>query len=155
MEFSTPANLVLLIRGNILRIRTGLWLLPSSYIGQERNEAARMLMEAEDVREKLLKGLPSGTRFLGLSDQKLIELLDDITQQENKGDCVLVFNLDLLLAYLKQRERIFFWQHMFEAMPHRPRALLLTMPATAVDLLPSNDDLSQWAKDRRLAGSVN
>lgn len=155
MECKPPAEVVALIRANILRIRTGLWLLPSSYLGQERNEAARMLLEAVDIRQEVINRLPADARFTGLTSQKVIELIDEISQQKGSGDCALIYNLDLLLSRLPQQERDFVWQLLFEAMPHRPRALLITMPVTATDLLPSLEQLNQWAREMRLASTAN
>jgi hypothetical protein len=65
MDCSTPREVGSLIRANVLRIRIGLWLIPASYLGQERNEAARLLLEAVDIRQELVKQLPVEARFAG------------------------------------------------------------------------------------------
>ena len=104
MEDKTPSEVVKLIRTNTLRIRNGLWLLPSTSLGQERNEAARLLVEGVDLRQELVQYLPAGTHFIGLTEQKVIELLDKVAEGEGQSDCALIYNLDLLLARLKQHE---------------------------------------------------
>jgi len=153
MESSTPKEVITLIRTNVLRIRIGLWLIPASYLGQERNEAARMLLEAVDIRQELIKQLPTDARFTGLSGQKVLELIDAIAQQKGNSDCALIYNLDLLLSRLSSQEREFVWLLLLEAMPHRPRALLITMPASATDILPPFNQLNQWAREKRLAST--
>lgn len=154
MEVNTPPEVVKLIRANILRIRNGLWLLPTTSLGQERNEAARLLVDAVDVRQRLIQHLPANTRFIGLTDQKIIELLDEIAEQEGQSDCALVYNLDLLLSHLKQKDIQYVWQHLIESMPHRSCALLITMPALATDLLPSDEQMLQLAREKRLANTA-
>lgn len=154
MEVNSPSEVVKLIRANILRIRTGLWLLPTASLGQERNEAARLLVDAVDIREKLIQRLPANSRFIGLTDQKVIELLDEVAEQEGQSDCALVYNLDLLLSHLKQQEIKYIWQHVIESMPHRTCALLITMPASATDLMPSNEQLVQLTREKRLANTA-
>ncbi len=154
MEVKTPSEVVKLIRATILRIRNGLWLLPTTSLGQERNEAARLLVDAVDLRQRLIRHLPADTRFIGLTDQKVIELLDEVAEQEGQSDCALVYNLDLLLSHLKQQEIKYIWQHVIESMPHRSCALLITMPASATDLLPSDEQLVQLAREKRLANTA-
>lgn len=154
MEVKTASEVVKLIRANILRIRTGLWLLPATSLGQERNEAARLLVDAIDLRQRLIQHLPADTRFIGLTDQKVIELLDEVAEQEGQSDCALVYNLDLLLSNLKQQDIKNIWLHVIESMPHRSCALLITMPASATDLLPSDEQLVQLAREKRLANTA-
>lgn len=154
MEVKTASEVVKLIRANILRIRTGLWLLPATSLGQERNEAARLLVDVVDLRQRLIQRLPADTRFIGLTDQKVIELLDEVAEQEGQSDCALVYNLDLLLSHLKQQDIKNIWLHVIESMPHRSCALLITMPASATDLLPSDEQLVQLAREKRLANTA-
>lgn len=147
----SPRKVVELIRANVLRIRTGLWLLPNSCVGQERNEAARLMVDAVDISELLIQHLPATSRFSGLNEQRLIELLDEISDLGGHSNCVLVYNFDLLLARLSPQAINNVWQYLFEFMPHRPRALLLTLPAQAIGLLPSEDQLKFLARDQRLS----
>jgi hypothetical protein len=154
MEVNPAYEVVNLIRANVLRIRTGLWLAPAALLGQERNEAARLMVDAVDLREVLLQRLPVNSRFIGLTDQKLIELLDEVTEQEGQSDCALVYNLDILLARLQQKEIRYFWQYVIEFMPHRSRALLLKMPASANELLPMEGQFNLLAREHRLANTT-
>ena len=154
MEYSAPAQVVSLIRASVLRIRTALWLLPQISIGQERNEAARLLVEAVDIRQILLNTLPPDTPYIGLTDQKLIELVEEIIEEDGRSNCILIYNLDLLLSRLKQQEINFFWHHIFESMPHRSRALFLCIPASAVDVLPSEELQLQLSREKRISNST-
>ena len=154
MEYSAPAQVVSLIRASVLRIRTALWLLPPALIGQERNEAARLLVEAIDLRQVYLNKLPPNTPYLGLTGQKLIELIEDIVEEEGRSNCVLIYNLDLLLSRLSQPDIYFFWHHVFQSMPHRSRALLLSIPASAGDLLPPEDLRFQLSREKRISNTT-
>jgi hypothetical protein len=154
MEINPPSEVVRLIRANTLRIRTGLWLLPAVLLGQERNEAARLMVDSVDISEVLFKQLPANSRFIGLTDQKLIELLDKVTEEEGQSDCALVYNVDVLLARLNPQEIKYIWQYLIEFLPHRSRALLITMPASANELLPSEDQINLLARENRLANTA-
>ena len=153
MELRTPAEVIALLRSRVLRVRTGLWLMPNAYIGHEAEEAIRLCVEAVDLRLVWLKTLPEGTRFIGLTPDTLIEALDRIVQQPGDNDCVLAYNLDLFMARLKQSERKTVWESFFNALPHRTRGLLMVMPQMAHDLLPASAQLTLWDREQRLAGA--
>lgn len=153
MELRTPAEVVALLRSRVLRVRTGLWLMPNAYIGHETDEAVRLRLEAFDLRQMWLKNLPEGTRFIGLTPDNFIEALDKIIQQPGDSDCVLAYNLDLFLARLKQAERKTVWESLFYALPYRTRSLLMVMPQTAHDLLPVPTQLTHLGREQRLAGT--
>jgi len=155
MGLKTPAEVVILLRSPLLRVRTGLWLMPNAYLGHEADEAARLLLEAVDLRLVWMKTLPGGTRFIGLTPERLLEVLDEILGQPGESDCVLVYNFDLFLAYLKQSERKTVWDGLFSALPHRTRGVLIVLPQTARDLLPAPEQLDLWEREQRLAGTVS
>jgi hypothetical protein len=89
---------------------------------------------------------------VGINSDKLLGAIDQVTQQLERSDCVLIYNLDLLLAKITRNERLRVWRAIYSEMPHRTRGLIIAMPAIATDLLPGNDTLTHWAKDKRLAG---
>lgn len=153
MASISPFDLISLLRGYRLRVRTGLWLLPRELLGQEPDEAARLGIDAVDLRQQLLAGLPQDTSFSGLNAACMIELLDDICRRDRGSDCVLVYNFDLLLARLRHDERSEVWQLLYDGFPHRSRALLIVMPRGANALLPTNQALQAWQRDGRLAGN--
>ncbi len=152
MELNSPSEVVAFIRSRSMRVRTGIWLMPPSYLGQERNEAARLQIDAADLRSRLLTSLPEGARFAGLTPDRVLALLDETSQHPGASDCVLVYNVDLLLARLTRTDRKIVWQRLYQSMPYRRRALLVAIPDTAEALLPSADDLAQWGRDKRLTG---
>jgi len=156
MTSTTPveaAELVTRLRGYSLRVRTGLWLLPVQLLQDMPNEAARLGIEAVDCARRLLAELPTDTRFVGLNSARIIELLDVICLQNQSGDCLLIFNLDLLVARLRQRERNEVWMHLYSSFSHRSRGLLIAMPQGANALLPGGNGLTAWRRDGRLAES--
>lgn len=150
MGTKSPSEVVSLLRSNAFRLRTALWLMPSVLLGQERNAAARLMVDAIDLRDVLLQHLPEGSRFSRLSDQKITELLDEVSELEGQSDCALVYNLDLLLARLSPQGVKAVWQYVFEFMPHRSRALLLAMPASAIELLPSEEQKETLIRQNRI-----
>ena len=152
MNTTNPSELIALLRGHTLKVRTGLWLMPLSYLGKEEDEAARLGIDALDIRRPILAGLPEGARFTGLSAVNLVEILDGIATSRDGSDCVLVYNLDLAQARLRRQERLDVWQNLFNAFGYRARALLLVMPDHAEHLLPTTEMLTAWRRDSRLAG---
>jgi hypothetical protein len=133
---------------NTLRDRIKLWLIPSELIGKEDELAVRLGVDAIDIRDILKAELPKGTRFVGLwkpdGDQIVYQSLDTISQKIGRRECVLVYNLDLLLSGLSSKGRQNFWSWVFIGFPHRTRAILLTLNEDAVDLLPSSGLPDSW-----------
>jgi len=154
MDPIKPNELVIFLRRPGLRVRTGIWLMPSQLVGYEKNEAARLGIIAADLRDILLDTLPAGTNFAPLDTDRILQLLNTISYRKDLGDCVLVHNLDLLLARLTQQQRVDVWKFTFAGFAYRRCALLLGMPATASSLLPAGETLNYWTKGKRLAVSL-
>jgi hypothetical protein len=150
MAFQHPSELVSSLQRPALRVRTGLWLLDSCLVGQEANEAARLGVLAVDLRQDLLAQLPLETKFVPLDSDRLLSLLHPISERHFTGDCVLLHNLDLLLARLTHQQRADFWQFAFTGFSHRPSALLFTIPVSAENLVPGGEALGRWARGGRL-----
>ena len=150
MASADPKSVIAQLRGPTLRVRTGLWLAPKEVINQAADYAARLGISCVDIRALLVAELPAGTRFTGLTPFRVVALLDSICDGSDGTDCVLVENLDLLLARLRLHERLEVWDHLRRAHAHRRRALLVLVPATAKHLLPPSEDLVAWRVDERL-----
>jgi hypothetical protein len=134
-----------------LRVRTGLWLVPSHLVGHEADAVASLASSVTDVRHPLLDGLlPDQTR-LGLRPVTILQALDTLVAEHVRGDWGLVLNLDLLLAGLTSTDRQQTWEALYSAYPRRQRALLFAVPAAATHLLPKHDGLDQWRREGRLA----
>lgn len=151
METSSPAEVVTLLRAKVLRNQVGLWRYPIALLGQEKNEAAKLMVEAVDLRRELLNSPGIGNRFVDLTPQRAFDLVDAVSQQKGIGGCALVYNLDLLLSGLTYQDREWVWQMVLNSLPHRPRAVLLSLPDTADRLFPSSDQLEQLAQVKLLA----
>lgn len=153
MKTSDPKDLVELLQKKMLRIRTGIWLMSISMLGKEADHAARLNIDAVDVRGLLLNSLPTDTRYLGLNPDRIIELLHDISNQVPGSECLLVYNLDLFLAKLPYSDVCRVWQHLYDTFPNRRHALLIPMPENATHLLPEFTSLKTWNQDKRLAST--
>lgn len=154
MSSKTPSDVVALLRGPTLRVRTGLWLVPPACVGHEVQEAARLGLDANDARRPILDGVKEGQRFLGLDAQRVLAVIDSLSHEAQLTDCSLVYNLDLLLARLTLADRNHLWDLVFSALPYRPRALFIAMPAGATSLLPKEHQLGAWRQEGRLAESM-
>ena len=116
-----PSELVALLRRQILRVRTGLWLISPNLLGDEHNEAVRLGVAGVDMRELLLGELPVDTAFVMLNADRVIQLLGQVAGQSHFGNCALVYNLDLLLARLTVLQRVDAWNSILDGIPHRLR----------------------------------
>lgn len=152
VQIESAKELVKFLRRPTLRTRIGLWLMPLEAAGREREIVVRLGVEAVDIRAPFCINLAHGTEFLRLSTVKIVETLDIIASQSGQSDCVLVYNLDLLLAGISQQECQQLWGELFNGLPYRPRALLLAIPETAEHLLPADEKLDSWRRDNRVAG---
>lgn len=144
------ADLVQLLRGPTLRVRTGILLVPSASLGNEPELAARVGVEAVDWRARKLTRVGSDSRYLGLSSETVMrdlqELVDDV---DLGGNCLLIYDMDLILSALRYDERLRTWAALFSTFKQR-RGLLFSLPARATNLLPVTERRA-WEKDGRLA----
>jgi hypothetical protein len=151
---SEPVELLATLRNRSLRNRVGLWLLPAGEMDQAADKAAKLGIDAADLRQIWLDRLPPDARFAGLNADKLISLLDDLTEHPGHSDCLLLYNLDLLLAGLSYESQQEIWRTLRQIFPHRRRLLVLVMPDQAGHLLPRSSDLTAWRQEGRLAGEL-
>lgn len=154
MTQQTPRGLVELLRGRVLRCRTGILLLSKSLLDKQPDLAARLGIDTVDYAELLLAGLPEGTAFVNISDETEVHRLHDLAEDRDRGDCLMVCNLDLALAKLDSSQRRNFWADLLERFPHRSRALILAIPSAAGHLMPPDADLTKWKESGRLANAV-
>ena len=151
---NTPRDLAALLCSGQLRVATGLWLLPKGFLGNEADEAHRLDFEPVDLRQRLLESLEPGTKYAGITADRLVILIDEISQEICDWPGALVYNLDLLLARLNSADRELVWNDLLIALPRRTRAILIAMPDTSVQLLPTKEKLDLWRNDNRLFGSI-
>lgn len=133
-----------------LRVRTALWVLPPEQLPRLPDSAARLGIHLVDIRQPLLNTVAPGQRFLRLGLREFIGALDKLCNDNHASDCLLVANSDLIIAKLTNSERKDLWETLFRGFPYRPRALLIVMPANAISLLPTVEQLDKWRKDGRL-----
>lgn len=151
---NSPCELVELLSSGQLRVATGLWLMPLVYIGHEVDEALRLNLEPVDLRDRLLEIVEPGSKYSGLDVDRIIQLVDKVSQELSDSAGALIFNFDLLLSRLNAEQQQNFWNDVFNALPHRRRGVLLTLPETAQNLLPPESDLNLWLQENRLVGTI-
>lgn len=150
MSETEPANLVQLLQRPILRIRTGIVLLPLVMLGREPELAARLAIEAVDWREWKLNRLSSDSNHLGLTSETVLRDLREIVEDVNlAGNCLWIYNVDLALSALRYGERLRFWDFLYSTFKQR-RGVLLSLPTRASNLLPTEERIA-WERDERLA----
>jgi hypothetical protein len=138
------------LRSARLQHRTGVVLLPPQHLGREVDLAARLDIDAVDLRTWVLERLQPDQRWLDLTLHRLAwEYLRAIAAEPRPGGCVLVANADLFLAGLHTEQRRECWRYLFGAL--RPeRGLILVLPDGAEHLFPANER-RVWDEADRLA----
>lgn len=130
-------------------VRTGLLLLPKSWLGREGEIAVRLGASHVNYQQWKLSKFSTAQSFLLLSAERLIDELDELCLENHARATLLVSLLDLPLTALRPDERSKFWHFMHGAFSKRPRSLLLALPEMASAALPS--DPEQWQASGRLA----
>ena len=147
----TEQELVGQLRRKAVTCKTGLLLLPRSRLGTEPNLAATNGMDAVDLAQVFVSKQSGDSDFVGITLQRLWKELDGIADSPDGSDCVLIYNVDLLLARLDSPDRQGLWRHLRQNPPHKRRAIVLLMPAEAAALLPSDNELTTWRRFRKVA----
>jgi hypothetical protein len=150
MDLAKPLELVEYLRRHTMRSNVAVWRIPLSGVGFEADLAVQLGVELVDITQHYRSCLAQGTEFARLSASKLFDALDQIASSEGFSDCVLVYNLDLLLAGLKEADREQIWQDLYNRLPNRKRALLITIPDTATHLFPGENLLKKLQDDYRI-----
>lgn len=149
MSEMDPVSLVQLLQRPVLRIRTGIVLLPIAMLGHERELAARLAIEVVDWRTWKLDSLRSDSNHLGLTSETILkdmrEIVEDVTFP---GNCLWIFNADLALSALCYNERLRFWDFLYSTFKSH-RGLLFSLPAQASNLLPT-ENRTIWENNERL-----
>ena len=151
METIAIDSLIKLLLSNELVVRTGLWLVPASWNINVPDFAARFNMDALDMRKVWLEQLPQGGKMAGLRQGRLLEVIDRIANQQNHSNCVLLYNLDLLISGLAPEDRKIFWYHSFNGLPHKTCALLYLFLDEAYNLLIDPENRKNWEGSSRMA----
>ncbi len=145
----TEWELVSIIRDRgRLRCRTGVLLIPEAELGRERELAARLNIDCVDMAEHVNNSLPEETEFVPPGAAYVLRWLRDIANAESGGDCVLVSNVDLLLARLEEQQRETVWRQLCNNFPNYRRGIIITLPAKGVSLLMSRETQDVWRKTR-------
>jgi hypothetical protein len=150
MDLTKPLELVEYLRRHNLRTNVGIWRMPLMEVGAEADIAFRLSVDSLDIVKYYRTTLDPRTDFARLSASRLFNTLDQIASTESLNNCVLIYNLDLLLAGLKEVEREQVWQDIYNRLPNRRRALLLTIPDIAIHLFPPEHLIQKLQSDDRI-----
>lgn len=143
-------ELIRLLQQPILRIRTGILLVPVGVLGSEPELAARFGVEAVDWQAWKLTRVAPNSRYLGLSGETALRDLRELVEDVDLvGNCLWIYNIDLLLSALRYDERMRAWSALFSTFKQR-RGLLFSLPVRAVNLLSATERRA-WECDGRLA----
>jgi len=154
MTSPTPHDVIQLVRGTQLQCRTAILLLSKQHLGREVALAAQFNLDPVDYAEWRLRRVEPGQRYLGLSKELLVQDLDEICQLKTHTDALLLFNLDIALAYLPYLDRAYVWEFLRDRFRKRRKALVITMPAQADHLLPDEPSKFIWQSGGRLASVI-
>ena len=143
-------KLVNYLRRGTARTRIGLWRVPLTIIGTEQEIAINLGIQPVDFSKYYLDRLPPGTKMVKVDSTKVLDSIDNIASSVGPSDCVLIYNFDLLLAKLKVEEIHQVWGDLFNHVPNRLRAILIMVPETALQQIPSENLLEKWEKENRL-----
>lgn len=139
-----------LINGTTLTCRTGIVLLPQRRLGNERNLAVDFQAAFVDYRAWRLDRMQPEANFLNLTASALAADLSALSQDNHGKRSVLIANLDLALTYLPFEERDTVWRYLREQMRKRPVGLIITLPQSADQVLPSSGERNLWLESQRL-----
>ena len=150
MSESDLRQLAKRLTGRELRIRTGILEIPPAAMGAEDDVAVRLGGTCLDMSFWELDRIPSDQRLFPLSAGDLANHIRDATQALPPGNgCVLLCNLDLLVARIEAAHRSVFWGYLRETFKF-PRGILVIVPAGAGHLLAVSER-EKWVQEKRLA----
>lgn len=145
-------NLVSLLKSEELRIRTGLLMVEPGGLPLVKEFGATLGLHCEDACELILRRTPEERKTIGLNVALVFEILTEIVDDATiSGSCVMVSNLDIVLAGLGQSERDRFW-YSLRGTFRRNRGLLAVFPVGAIAWMPV-EERAIWEKDGRLVYS--
>lgn len=150
MEYQQQLEKLILHLRYTARCRVGIWRAPTEHLKRQPEIAIQLGIESIDIGAYLLSRIPHGAEFVRLNETIVIEILDEVASSLGKSDCVLVYNVDLLLSGLAENARKLVWLNLFNGFPNRLRVLLLAIPDTANRLFPSATDCEKWKRDLRI-----
>jgi hypothetical protein len=148
---SDPGRLVSTLRAIGNRNRTGIILVPASWLGREDEIAVRLGVGHVDSRAWVLSHLAAGQRYLGANWRSLIgrELHQMVSAGGQVGGCLMVGNFDLFISALPTSERDALWRHL-RSVERPPYGLILALPSQTSRLIePTERD--RWQAAGRFA----
>ena len=150
MHEQSATSLINLLRSKELTIRTGLLLLPPYALGHEAEVAAHFGLGHQDICAWILGNTPTGRNTLGLSSELILDVLTEVVSDVAiPGRCILISNVDLLLAGIDDQDKVHFW-NFYRNSFRRERGVVLCFPEKAFNLLPIEERKS-WEAIERIA----
>ncbi len=145
------AQLAERLQKQVLRIPTGIVLIANDQLGREDEFVALLQgVGGVDLWKWKVERLTQGARYLGISEVSLMQDLHAIVGDASiHGNCLLVYNADVLISRLGASEQSQFWKSLLSHYRQK-RGLMISLPQAATNLL-TVDERRVWSGEGRLA----
>ncbi len=143
------------LRQPMLRLRTGLWLVPADLLGQELNYILGLPVGCDviDLRQAVINFRPTSAPYAAITPEHIHTWLDQILEKDIQHDVAVLTQLDLLLAALGAGERQAVWQILLNSFARRSKALIFAIPQRAVGSIITELEIQAWQQNERLASN--
>lgn len=134
-----------------LRTRSGIWLVPAQWVGQEAEYLMTISSHTDcvDLRVMAIRNRPEGASSAGISPERIMQWIDEAIDQEGVSGCIVILHLDLFLARLSGGDRAQVMNSL-RNLPHRSRGLIISLPVTVKGTLIDARDFEPWRINQRL-----
>ncbi len=151
-------NLIELIshlRQPMLRLRTGLWLVPDYLLGKEEDYVLTLPVGCDviDLRLAVINLRPPSAPYAAITPENIHAWLDQILENDVRHDVAVFTQLDLLLAALGANDRQAVWRTLSNSFVHRPKAIIFAIPQHSAGQIISPSEIQAWQQNNRLASN--
>jgi len=148
-----PKELILRLRSQDLRCRTGILLVPEPVLGHESEVAVRLGIDYISFAKRLLDAVPKGAQFMDMNLARVFNLLDDIADNHRGRRCVLISDIDVAAMRLSSHDRNELWDRLMRDFPYHKVALVFTIPGylDGIRVLEEETVRQGWEESGRMA----
>ncbi|GEM_PF-5216576 len=148
-------DLIQYLRQPMLRLRTGLWLVPGELLGKEPDYILSLPVGCDvmDLRQAVINFRPTSSPYAAITPEHIHFWLDHILENDIQHDVAVLTQLDLLLASLSADERQVVWKILLNFFVRRSKALIFAIPQRAVGIIITEPEIQAWQNKDRLASN--